>query len=473
MKTWRYTVPLILSSILFGTRLVLSHIAPPAGRMGEIGKIVLGPNLEYLRFAAVLALIVFVVQLVNHVIFDRLLIRDSGFQPPRILREVVAIALYFVFIGWAVSSIFHYAIGALLTTGTVVAAVVGLALQDTLGNLIGGIALHMEQSFSEGDVVRIGDSLGVVESTRWRSTRIRTFNDNYIVLPNSLISRERIEVFPQDHLNGRVLSVGVSYEHPPAKVIRALVDAALNVPEVSSEVPPIARVASFDESSVRYELKYHTRVYARRDSIDAEIRRCLWYGFRREGISIPFPIRTVQNYERVEPVVEVSRDEILSRISEVELLTPLGAELLEELASSIELRRFATGEAVIRFGDMGDSMFIVHQGALDVLVRERGVQRNVAHLSEGDVFGEMALLTGEPRSADVIARRDVILLEIHKRSLRPILEHSPDLAAAISAVVVERRARLEIRRPPEVAEAEQMTLVGRIRTYFGLESRRR
>ena len=121
---------------------------------------------------------------------------------------------------WVISKIFGGSrITAFLATGTVVAAVLGLALQETLGNLFAGIALHLEDSFAVGDVVRSGEVLGVVEAVRWRGTRIRTLNNNIMIVPNSLLARERLEVFPRRNLNARVLQIGVDYNVPPANVI--------------------------------------------------------------------------------------------------------------------------------------------------------------------------------------------------------------------------------------------------------------
>src|SRR5205085_5789289 len=109
-------------------------------------------------------------------------------------------------------------ITALLATGTVVAAVLGLALQETLGNLFAGIALHLEDSFEIGDVIKSGDFIGVVEGVRWRGTRIRTFNNNFVIIPNSSLAREKLEIFPSQNLNARVLPISVDYHIPPAHV---------------------------------------------------------------------------------------------------------------------------------------------------------------------------------------------------------------------------------------------------------------
>src|SRR5207244_8562298 len=133
---------------------------------------------------------------------------------------------------------------------TIVAAVLGLALQETLGNLFAGIALHLEGGFEVGDVLHSGDYLGVVEQVSWRATRIRGFSNQVIVLPNSVIARERLEVFPRNNLNGRALQVSLDYHVAPAKAIEVLTQAAAHVEGVAREQPCFARVAGFGDSAV-------------------------------------------------------------------------------------------------------------------------------------------------------------------------------------------------------------------------------
>ena len=137
------------------------------------------------------------------------------------------------------------AVAVVRQVSCVLAAVVGLALQDTLGNLFSGIALHLEGAFEVGDVIHSGEYVGVVESVSWRATRMRGFNNQIIVLPNSVIARERLEIFPRSQLNARVLQLGVDYNIPPATVIGIVSQAAAHVEGVASEVPCFARVATF------------------------------------------------------------------------------------------------------------------------------------------------------------------------------------------------------------------------------------
>jgi small-conductance mechanosensitive channel/CRP-like cAMP-binding protein len=422
---------------------------------------------SYIRFAAYTAVIMLVVRVLDTLIFDLIASRRRNIIAPQLLRQVLSIILYVLGFGFAISVILNYSVTGFFTTTTVVAAVIGLALQETLGNLFAGISLHMEGRFEVGDVIHSGEFIGVVESVSWRATHMRAFNNQLVILPNSVIARERIEIFPKGNFNARILSIGIDYQMMPAKVIEVLTQAAAHIDGVVREVPCFARVGGFSESSVTYELKYFTRDYASRDRIDAEIRRAIWYALRRNDISIPYPVRTYKPYVEVQARHEISIDEIVARLQEVELLKPLARTEIEALAAATRLHYYSKGETILRQGDIGDSMFVIHDGAVSVRVPgdTPNVRREVAQLAPGNVFGEMALLTGEARVADVVAITDVTALEIAKDALQPILADNPDLATAITATIMRRRAET---REGEPSDEEQVSVLARIRSYFGL-----
>jgi small-conductance mechanosensitive channel len=413
-------------------------------------------------FLVIVPVIFFVVRFLDYVAFD-LMSRRRNLRAPVLLREIVTIVAFAVLLTWAISAIFDAKVTAFLAGGTVVAAVLGLALQETLGNLFAGIALHLEDSFEVGDVIRTGDQLGIVEATRWRGTRIRTFQNSIVIVPNSMLARERLEIFPRNNLNARVLQIGIDYNVPPATALSVLTQAASHVDGVSSQVPAFARVGGFGDSSVLYEIKYHMTDYSQRDRIDADIRKAVWYALKRNHLPIPFPIRTHVRYQPPAQHREPDVDEIGQRLAGIDILSPLTPEAHASIAAVARIHTFGKGETIIREGGAGSSMFVVHEGTVSVLVAEN----EIARLGEGDVFGEMALLTGENRAADVVALTDVVAIEITKDALQPVLHAHPELADAISAKVSERRGSLDSLRNASNDEA-QRTILSRIRTYFGL-----
>lgn len=462
----RFSIPAVFSIALFGLYMMFREQPLVVGRWGDIRETIFGRGLRWLLFAVVAALIVLAVRMIDAFVFDFVFSRRKRIVAPMLLRDIMSLVLYFILFVWAISSIFdQHRLTGLLATGTVLAAVIGLALQDTLGNLVSGISLHIEHTFEAGDVVRSGDYIGTIEGVNWRATRIRTFAESIVVLPNSIIARERLEVFPRSNLNARIVTVGVGYEFPPADVIGVLVQAVSNVQGVSRDIPAICRVGGFGDSSITYEIKYWTRSYHEFQNIDAEIRRTIWYALKRNGMRIPYPIRSIERLHEAEIPERVSKSDLLRRLEAVDVLHPLSDDERAWVANTTAGWTFSRGETILRAGAEGSSMFVIHDGTVSVRVSTDGVGREVAQLGAGSVFGEMALLTGESRSADVVALTDAVVLEIRKESFSPILRNNPELASAISKRMIERRDRLDDTFPNI---EEQTTVLGRIRAYFGL-----
>jgi small-conductance mechanosensitive channel/CRP-like cAMP-binding protein len=467
-KVLSYFIPLILSAIFFGAFFALAYFRrrPLLFGMSSEVRDTLSNSLEFLGF---IALIIFVVRVVDAFIFDVVISRRRNVVAPQLLRQIVAIVLYGVLVASAFKEVLRVDVTPALTGGAVVAAVIGLALQETLGNLFSGIALHMEGAFNVGDVLHSGEYVGVVESVSWRATRMRGFNNQTLVLPNSVIARERLEVFPHGNLNARILQLGIDYNVAPATVIDIVSQAAAHVDGVARELPCFARVGAFADSSVIYEIKYHTRDYAKRDRIDADIRKAVWYALHRNKISFATPVRAFQTYTPPESRPEVARDEVLSRLREVDILSPLSEGSRQTIAAGTRVHFYSKGETILRHTAAGDSMFVVHSGTASVRLPDDSEQgwHEVAQLGSGTVFGEMALLTGETRTADVVALTDVTALEIGKDALQPILSDHPNLVEAMTAKVVQRKGHLDAIRSGEPEEEEQ-TIVSRVRAWFGL-----
>ncbi len=455
----------ILSGGLFALYFFVRSRPLTFGEFGDVREIMFGDGYRGLLFAALVPAVFLFVRLFDYFAFDVALRRRKRVAAPRLLRDIVSLGLYFLLFSWTVAGIFQYPVTKWLAATTVLAAILALALQETLGNLFSGIALHLEDSFDVGDVIKSGEVIGVVETLSWRSTRIRTFGgNNPIYLPNATLSRERLEVFPQGNINARIVQVPLDVNTPPAVVIPILTQAAAHVEGVSNDIPCFARIGSFGDSTIMYEIKYFTREYDRRDRIDADIKKAVWYALRRNEISLPLPIRSFQPYTPPKRDDSLTTQAIRERLQKVDVLTPLSDEAREEVGSGAKVRFYSRGETIIRYGSAGESMFILHEGNVSIRVAD---DSEVAQLGPGSVFGEMALLTGETRTANVVALTDVIVIEITRDALKPIMEKNPQLAAAITQRVMERRQKLNDILSASDAD-DDLTIRTRILSFFGL-----
>lgn len=430
-------------------------------------------NFVRIPFVALLALLAYLgVRFVNAAIFDFAFRLRRGYEAPTLVRNIFTLvtftALFVIIFKWEYPEI---QLGPLFTTSAIFGVIIGLALQDTLGNFFAGISLHADRPFQVGDVIVVGQQkhTGVVEGITWRAIKIRTFQNHIVLVSNSNAAKEAIEVCPRDNLNARLVVFGTLYTDSPAKTIHVVREAVRDADNVSDKITPIVRIRNLGDSSVEWEIKYWLNDFAKYNDTDALVRQRVWYALRRSGLSFAFPTRTVQ-VERKSPARPVTPgDQIADRLSAVDIFSPLSTEELGRLATATVVHVFAPGETLIRAGDEGSSMFVVHNGRVAVQVSERGGPRTVAVLTEGNFFGEMALFTGEPRTANVVALDETEVLEIGHAAMKHLFETNPDLAESISWTIAERQADLAKRsEAAHISLPETAGLLSSIKRFFGL-----
>jgi len=422
-----------------------------------------------------LSLLIYVsIRVLNALLFDFAFRLRRGYEAPSLVRNIftlVVFAILFVLIFNRVYS--EVNLGALFTTSAIFGVIIGLALQDTLGNFFAGISLHADRPFQVGDVIVVGPQkhTGVVEGITWRAVKIRTFQNHVVLVSNSMAAKESIEVCPRENVNARLVYFGTLYSDSPAKTIHVVREAIREADNVSQKITPIVRIRDLGESSLDWEVKYWLEDYAKYNDTDALVRQLIWYALRRANVTFAFPTRTLHVERRLpESKVTGPQKEIIDRLSAVDIFAPLSVEETEKLATAASRHVFAPGELVIRGGDQGSSMFVVHNGRVQVQVSDGGKPRPVAMLSEGAFFGEMALFTGEPRTANVVAMEETEVLEIGHAAMKHLFETNPDLAEAISWTIAERRAGLQAssQQVSQITQDETAGLLSSIKRFFGL-----
>jgi CRP-like cAMP-binding protein len=132
---------------------------------------------------------------------------------------------------------------------------------------------------------------------------------------------------------------------------------------------------------------------------------------------------------------------LAERLSSVPMFRALPPELIGDLLPQVQERTYQPGTTIIRQGEPGDSLFVIEQGEVD-FIDERGGGRKMRTLHDHDVFGEMALLTGEPRSATAVAVKDTRVWSILKEQFDRLLHASPELATAVRSLATQRGAVL-------------------------------
>ncbi len=408
---------------------------------------------------------------INALIFGFAYRLRKGYEAPNLVRNTFSIIAYIIIFIILFKRFYpNVDLGALFTTSAIFGVIIGLALQDTLGNLFSGISLQADKPFQVGDVITVGQFTGVVESVTWRGIKLRTFQNHIVLISNSSAGKEAIEVCPRENLNARLVFFNTLYTDSPAKTIHVVREAVREADNVSPKIRPIVRIKNFNDSSVDYEVKYWLEDYSKFNDTDALVRQRIWYAFRRAGLNFAFPTRTLLVERKSKgDVMRADGSEFIDRLNAVDIFAPLSAEETARLAKNSVRRVFAPGETVIRSGDQGSSMFVVHEGRVSVQINDNGTARTVTVLNEGDFFGEMALFTGEPRTANVVADEETEVLEIGFQAMKHLFDTNPDLVEALTHTIAERRADLKA-KSEDVKEDEDEAegLLASVKRFFGI-----
>jgi CRP-like cAMP-binding protein len=307
-------------------------------------------------------------------------------------------------------------------------------------------------------------------SVTWRAVKVKTFQNHIILLSNSSIGKESIEVCPQDGQNARIVFFGALYTDSPVKVIHAVREAVRDADNVLRYMTPVVRIRGLGDSGVDYEVKYWLSDYSRYNDTDALVRQRIWYAFRRSGLTFAYPTRTLFMEQPTDGGGGRDTETIAELLSAVDIFSPLTSDELNALAVGAHGRVFAPGETIIHAGDSGASMFVVHRGSVDVRVDSNGTPRTIKRLGEGAFFGEMALFTGEPRTASVVAAEETEVLEIGHDAMKGLFQTNPDLVEALSHTINERREGLAANAPTADGDEDASDgLLSKIKRFFRLD----
>jgi small-conductance mechanosensitive channel/CRP-like cAMP-binding protein len=398
---------------------------------------------------------------------------------PKFLRELVALVIFLIALLLVLSFGYHAEreLRGLLATSGAAAIILAFATQNLLGGVIAGMSLQINKPYKVGDWLQVGDHFAEVMEINWRSTRLRTNDAIYLDIPNNEIVRQTIVNlhYPQQ-LHAMRIVVGVDYNTPPNLVKDALLHAALHAEGVQKEPEPRIYLKDFGDFSISYEIKFYMLNHQDYNSICDAIRTNVWYEFKRQKITIPFPIRTLEISRR--PPLKSQEEQSRARtILESEpLFDCLTPEQIDRLIGGSRTLRFGRGEKMIDQGAEGSSMFVLLHGAAHVSVSQNGAMIRVASLRMGDSFGEMSLLTGERRTATVRAEDDCEVLEISKPAMAAVLREAPECVSKLSDLLAARKMETDgVLQDARRSDAEKTkereyraTFLRRVRAVFEL-----
>jgi small-conductance mechanosensitive channel/CRP-like cAMP-binding protein len=398
--------------------------------------------------------------LLGMLVFDLALARTSV---PTIVRDILQALAFLVLIVVALRNSGINPL-SLITTSAVLTAVIGLAFQNIMANLLSGIALQIDRTVVLGDYVQVGARVGKIAQIRWRSTSILTREGDTVVVPNAqLLSNEVLNFSRPNSVHRSSFRMGFHLRHPPNDVKRVVLGALEGVPGILAEPAPACSPVEFGDKSITYAIRYSIDDMTQEPSIEGEVRTRLWYAAQRAGLEGPCPAPL--------PSGEIEIADRVAALQTIGLFSPLEPDELARLAAGVKELRFAAGERILAQGSPGDSLYVVRDGTVRVELSEQA-DRPVAMLQRGECFGEMSLMTGEPRRASCAAASDVLCYVLDREAFHAILRPKPQIAEAISELLARRSEALAGAPdgPASTAPAERSAkLLSRMRAYFHLD----
>ncbi len=473
----KITVPLNIIFIL-ACGLVIFELAEFPEKMQIFGRLT--------GFLLYLVICYVVIKALETIFVEDILQAQRHINIPVFVRDIVRFFLLIVAVTILLKIVFDIEPSAFIVTSTVISAVIGLALQDMLANIISGIALQIEQPFNVGDWVRINDREGKIVEMSWRTTKLRTRENDFIITPNTMVSQQEIfNYYTPTKMHVIQLYVGTSYNDAPNKVKDAIVSVLKDTETVQVKPAPQIYVKNYNDFSIDYEIRFWIKDYEHVPEIQDQVMTKLWYQFRRDDIEIPFPIRNV-NLAQVETKKREQAkayrkllDEIVESIHDIDILHPFSRLKLYEWAHMIHHSVYARGEHLVRQGEYESSFYIIKSGLVEVSVKAAdGSVKIIGTFGEDYYFGEVGLLTGEARSASVVALEDTEALIIDKESFAVLLKENPKMAETLTVILQERNKALQEMRMQVVdraessidKKAESKKLLARIQRFFNISS---
>ena len=417
----------------------------------------------------------------------RIVLPFMRMTPPRITEDIFVIIAY---IAWGLVRM-RFAgldLGSIVATSAMITAVVAFSMQDTLGNILGGLALQLDNSIQIDDWIKVDDLVGRVVDIRWRSTLVETRNWETVVFPNSQLMKNKFMVLgrrtDRPAQLRRWVWFNVSMETAPTRVVSVVEESVrqTDIANVAKDpLPNCVLMEMNDTGYARYAMRYWLTDLATDDPTDAAIRWHIMTALQREGIKLAVEERSIHITKENEKYEETMRQrEVLLRIKtlrKVELFKQMTDEELKALAERLRYMQFAKGSVIAKQGATGQHwLFIIISGNVEVFVTTAsGETRSLNVLSKGNFFGEMSLMTGAPRVASVIARTDIECYRLDKEAFEGIMLARPAIADEVSHILVIRRAQLDsaLQNLDEESLHREMNnrqgeILATIKRFFGL-----
>jgi len=365
---------------------------------------------------------------------------------PKLLRDLARVFLILVGASIVLSTVWKLDLGGLLTALGVSSIVLGLALQDTLGNLFSGVALLFGRPFQIGDWLEVEGTIGKVTEVNWRAVHLMTREQEMLIVPNSVLAKEIFTNYNQPvRRHVEPIDISFSYDDPPNQVKQVLKEAALATKGVLAKPKPEIQTLNYGDSAIDYRVRLFLADYSRVPQIRDEFLTRIWYAAKRYGLNIPFPIRTVF-YQPILPENKATNEaNLLAELQSLPALASVEPDSLAEMISEITVQQFGQGDPIIHQDQTDVQLHLVLKGAVKITVRAQNQrEQEISRLTRGEFFGTLALLNHEPSPNAVIALQDCEVAVFETEALHIILARTPRLSQELGEMIEGRRKAIRL-----------------------------
>ncbi len=422
--------------------------------------------------AAVVVLAAFpLVALLNRSCWIRYDKAGRRIEAPRVLIDLTGVAVAVAAVLVSMQFVYDVQVPGLLAGSGVAALVLGLGMQDQLKNLFAGLALHFERSFKVGDWLLFDNTHAKVIAISWRSVRLVSEDDVQIEVSNSQLLEGAIYNFQKPApMHSERFKIGLHYDIPPLRVQEVLATAAASVPGVLADPPPSVLVYDFSDSAIIYEVEFRLEDHGLREELLSEVRTHCWYALKRAGMQIPYPQIVIHKAVTAD-TTEAARKSAADFLRAHKIFGCLTPKQCGALVQASPVVQFARHEHLIDQNAAGSSMFVLVKGSVDVRIARDGQEVSVAKLGAGDCVGEMSLLTGEPRTATVVAEAEVEAVELGNAVFGAFVRSNPAVLEQLGDLLAQRQmanAAHAANAAKTTPEQARNTMLGRLRSFFAL-----
>jgi len=417
--------------------------------------------------------------------WDALVGMYTEHHPPKMLVQISGIFVFFLTLSLIAHFVFDEPMTSILVTGGGLTIALGFGVQGLINDLFSSLAIQLDPPFKVGDFINVHHRylaaeglIGRVEETNWRTTRMWTTDRNYIVVPNSYITTQILTNYSMPKTLSRFeLNYTLDFAIPSDRAIRifnaALLDSVGPKGPVASPKPTTILTGIRSDGAV-YKLKYFLEPKQvsppkARNTINANVLHHL----ANAGMSPSYSKQDLFLGKMPKRQKSWSdKEDRMDLLSNIALFQDFSGELLQAITESFHLKELKPEKVLFNQGDDGDSLFVLVEGLLEVSSQVEGEKRHLSFLRPGSFLGEMALLTGEKRSADVTSSTESLVGELTKDSIMSLATENPEVLNKMTAVVAKRRLKnkemwaTSTKSHDEAVQQEEKSLMARVINFF-------